>query len=176
MEQVSPFLHKVAQSMPYALVMSSVALAAFTQDKWAVYFLICYLILGSFLNVALKGVLRTSFGDHPSFVRPSPPPTGCGTFDDCSGKGSSTYGMPSGHSQSMTFAAVFASLYILKQKTTWSVVERVFYLVAIWSATLAVCYSRVVIGCHTELQVATGMLLGGLLGAGSYMIGEKWLK
>lgn len=173
---MEPFLHKVAQSMPYALVMSAIALAAFTQDKWAVYFLVSYLVLGSFLNFAVKGVLRATVGDHPSFVRPSPPPTGSGTFDDCKGQGSSTYGMPSGHAQSMAFAAVFASLYISRQKQKWSVVERAFYLITIWSVTLAVCYSRVVVGCHTELQVAAGMLLGGVLGAGSYMIGEKWLK
>lgn len=170
---IGHIVQKMAQSSPYTIIICAVVVAAVTQNKWAFYFLVTYVLFAQLLNFGLKWILEKSFQGNPVFERPFPPQTGCGLFDICSASGSSTFGMPSGHAQSVMFTAVFLTLFIQRQ-TTLSDVVKLSYISVMWLLSVAICYSRVAIGCHTEMQVVTGMLLGGGLGAASYLVAEKW--
>ena len=169
------FVEKMAQSSPYAIVICAVVVACVTRNKWSLYFLTTYILFAQLLNHALKWFLKKLFHGNPSFERPSPPTTGCGLFDNCSVSGSSTFGMPSGHAQSITFTAVFLTLFIQRQSNLNDKLK-ISYISVIWLLSLAICYSRFAIGCHSQLQIVMGMILGGIMGSASYFVAEKWFK
>jgi len=173
--KIKHLVEKMAQSSPYAIVVCAVVVSCITRNKWAFYFLATYILFAQILNHILKWFLKKLFQGNPVFERPSPPNTGCSLFDNCSASMSPTFGMPSGHSQSITFTAVFLTLFIQRQSNLNDTLK-ISYISVIWLLSLSVCYSRFAIGCHSQLQIAMGMLLGGMMGSASYFVAEKWFK
>ena len=111
-----------------------------------------------------------------------PRPVGATKFDK-------TYGMPSTHSCSIAFFAVYLSLCLLllplhprlvslfakfasNNPTTTLLDERKIQAIRVGLATIlvttagAVCWSRVKLGHHTSAQVLAGIALGGLVALG----------
>lgn len=154
---------RVAQTSPYVIGFCGVIMALFAKSPIAYQFVVTYLVIGVFTNWIIKEILKLFFSGHPAFERPTPPPTGCGVFDDCAQKKKTnrTFGMPSGHAQSIAFAAMFATMYIL-QNDTYS--RKVVWIAGVWLFAAFVMWSRVHIGCHTTLQVVVGGLIGALFG------------
>lgn len=152
---------RVAQTSPYVIGFLGVVMALFVKSPIAYQFVVTYLVIGVFSNWIIKEILKLFFTGHPAFERPTPPSTGCGIFDNCGDKKKTTrtFGMPSGHAQSIAFAAMFATLYVLQNN---AYTNKVVYIAGFWLFALFVMWSRVHIGCHTTLQVVVGALIGAI--------------
>lgn len=77
------------------------------------------------------------------------------------------YGMPSNHSQFMSFFATYVFLFVLirlpqafNQNAFLERFWRLLIIVGTWLAALLVCYSRVYLQYHTWGQVLTGVAVG----------------
>ena len=85
---------------------------------------------------------------------------------------STSYGMPSGHAQLITFfliAELFKSNNILAYPTTTLFTPKNVIWIFI---SIVLLYSRVELGCHTYQQVIIGILFGIL----SYFVSKKIVK
>ena len=128
----------------------------------SIYFLV-YLIIVQLSTKIFKHVAKKLYGKRESIpilgrgMRPEGA-CGCGLIND--NKPSTTFGMPSGHSQ---IAWSVSTYLILKYKST---PQTIFLL------TLAgyISFSRVMIGCHTIGQVITGGVIGILSGLGAWSL------
>jgi membrane-associated phospholipid phosphatase len=163
----------LAQSSPYFIMITTILALLLTNNKWCLYFLISYLILGEGMNHLEKYISKKIVGDKDPWVRPNPPETGCGIFNQCN-TGSKTFGFPSGHAQMVTFSAIFWSLYIQKY-TLWSKEEKIVKISILWVLVGLICYSRVYIGCHNWIQIMGGSFFGILYGVLSFYAIEKYL-
>ena len=80
------------------------------------------------------------------------------------GKPSSTsYGMPSGHSQNAAFFSSYVILNLLNNPFSNSV--KIYGTIIFISLAIGIMYSRVILKCHTVQQVIAGGLIGSVLGA-----------
>lgn len=154
---------------------------AFFPSRTTFSFLLGILLMEG-LSVVLKHGARAAMGrNHPLGARPSRPDGGCGVFYTPGKVGSQSYGMPSGHSGAISFAAAFWILYLV-QSHQQVVDERTddsdsrmaraltlgSRIVLIVSVALMVVASRVLVGCHTVPQVVTGSFVGALFGWGIF--------
>ena len=100
----------------------------------------------------------------------------CGPFiDENRPKLSSTsYGMPSGHSLESMTISVFLIMYIHKHHTAG--LRKYALIIIILLIGLGVCISRVVLGCHTILQIIIGGLLGSIIGYYGFILWETTLQ
>lgn len=171
-ESIESIPGNLAQASPYLILVASICALLLTNDKFCLYFFIFYIMLGEIMNHAKKWVFKKILPSTDPWIRPNPPLSGCGIFNDCNAKGSKTFGFPSGHAQMTTFAAVFWSLYLYRQKD-WSKTEKISKIVVIWILTALIWYSRVAIGCHNWIQIFGGCFFGALFGYISYIIIEK---
>ena len=162
----------LAQASPYFISVAALCALLLTNNKWCSWFLVTYIVLGEGLNHLEKFAFKKALDPVDPWIRPNPPQSGCGIFNECSANGSKTFGFPSGHAQTTTFAAMFWSLYIYRQ-TKWSKTEKCLKIALLWILAGLVWYSRVAIGCHNWTQIAGGIAFGATLGAGSYMLIEK---
>ena len=87
------------------------------------------------------------------------------------GEKSSSPGMPSLHAQVVGLTAVFWSIYICKNESSFSDIFRVAMLFGIF---FAVSYQRVIVCCETWLQVGAGAFFGIVCGILFYYIVEKF--
>jgi dolichyldiphosphatase len=78
----------------------------------------------------------------------------------------SDFGMPSNHSQFVSFFCIFYILHVfhMKPQPLSTLVKR-FVVLSLLSLQFVVCYSRVYLSYHTSEQVIVGALVGGLFGA-----------
>lgn len=79
-------------------------------------------------------------------------------------KQSTTYGFPSGHSQTMTIFSTFTTLYLLyidDYKFDYNKLPR--YILP-WIVAFAVIWQRVFSKCHSHIQVIIGSSIGCILG------------
>ena len=106
----------------------------------------------------------------------------CGSYITCSNKLSKSYGMPSGHSQSMGVILGFWLCYmwydeLMKDDTKHNqhskkyIGSLLLLMICIW-----VPYSRVLLGCHSVAQVITGFIIGVSIGISSYIIYDNYIK
>ena len=130
------------------------------------------LIIGYIFNTVLNFVLKNY--NFFIFIRENDYPIiGLGTRPknamNCdlwsSGKNSTTYGMPSGHAQLITFFIMFQ---LFKNKPTnnnnrFKSYFNKFLLILLWGYLL---YSRVELGCHTYQQVIIGSMVGAITSYG----------
>ena len=90
------------------------------------------------------------------------------------GKLSTSYGMPSGHSLESMLIAIFLSMYIIK--THEKGMGRNVLIVFILLIGIAVCVSRVVLGCHTIPQIIVGGLIGAVVGYYAFTLWETKIE
>lgn len=84
---------------------------------------------------------------------------------------STTYGMPSGHSVESMLISVFLVMYILKYHTNTK--KRSLLIGFIILIGCGVCYSRVLLGCHTIPQIIIGGIIGSLCGYYGFKLWDK---
>jgi len=164
----------IAKASPFLISVVCILVLLVKNDKWVLYFLISYILLAECMNHLEKMAFRKLLSDSQPWIRPNPPLTGCSLFDDCSGSGSKTFGFPSGHAQTTTFAAVFWSLYVCRH-TDVTLAEKIVRITIAWILAGLVWYSRVSIGCHNWTQICGGIFFGLLFGVGSFFLIEKQL-
>ena len=122
-------------------------------NKFFFIFVLFNIITNKFLkSIVFKSIMGD--GNYPIFGIGKRPDNAinCGLFKN--NKESTTYGMPSGHSQ---HAMAFPTFILLNKLTTNLNVIILFYLIG-----FAVMYSRIHYGCHTLQQVIIGGIVGCL--------------
>lgn len=92
----------------------------------------------------------------------------CGIFIDEQNPNakSTSFGMPSGHSNFATLCGVFWILYVLKNADLYQYTELYKYFVVIFISclSLSILISRYYLGCHTVQQIVLGGLIGCFMG------------
>lgn len=140
-------------------------------DKRYIIFFSLYIIFGELTGHLMKYIVLNIFGNQNWNKRPNPcglNNTGCSMFPtkECS----TSIGMPSGHSNSMGFLAMFITLYYTRNMNQ----NNPKYIIPIiWFISLIVFSQRIIIGCHTPLQVIIGASMGCLWGIIAYNIAHK---
>ncbi len=117
------------------------------------------------LNVMEKWAMRrmapSKWGKRPNGCGTNM--EGCGIFPS-NGKCSTSWGMPSGHAQITSCAAMFWTLHILKQRQLSRIGKEHAVVVVLWLLVCVVCSQRVHSQCHSVPQVVCGVLVGSLVG------------
>ena len=179
----------IAQMYPAILTGSDVLGSLITLNPLGLINLVINLTFGELLNRYLKTFSRWLGPKFKLFMRPDPPSTGCGTLPICHMKKEHVldtvhgWGMPSGHSQIATIAAVFWIMYLLDTRSS-TLLEGVkgasalrYTSIGVMTIiTMAVMYSRIFIGCHNGAQIAVGGIIGTILAAGSYYLCKYLFK
>ena len=70
--------------------------------------------------------------------------------------------MPSGHSVESMLISVFLVMYIIKNHE--KSMKRNILIILVLVIGMSVCISRVVLGCHTVLQIIIGGIIGSVIG------------
>ena len=124
---------------PIFLIISFVTLVIMNRNPHTFSFLV-FLLINEVLNLGLKNVIKEE--------RPN-------------NKHSDGFGMPSSHSQFMSFFTTFCMFYIHKKGLPANL-RNISYLVysILFGITICVAYSRVYLGYHTEKQVIMGLGIG----------------
>ena len=87
----------------------------------------------------------------------------CGLF--ATGKPATSYGMPSGHANSIAFFLIYQLAAVRH-----SPISQIMLIMV----CLYLIYSRVKLGCHTWQQILIGSIIGGINGYGAYVfLGRK---
>jgi len=132
-------------------------------------FLFIFLYIANFFNYLLKHYIFKPIMGNKKYkvLGTGTRPRGaknCGYFID--NKSPTSYGMPSGHSQTV---GIFSGYYISEALDRDH--ENKNVVIALLSIlTLLVMYSRVKFGCHTVQQVIIGALIGLMMGYGFYQL------
>jgi dolichyldiphosphatase len=82
------------------------------------------------------------------------------------------HGMPSDHTQCMTFVFVYSTIWLWHRVRLHRGLKGAI-VVALAALGMIVAYSRVHLGVHSIRQVVAGAMVGGLLGASWGMLGLK---
>ena len=131
------------------------------------------LIIGYIFNTVLNFVLKNYIffpimreNNYPIIGIGSRPKNAMNCDLWSTGKASTTYGMPSGHAQLITFFVMFQ---LFKNKPNnnnnnqFKSYFNNFLLILVWGYLL---YSRVELGCHTYQQVIVGSIVGAITSYG----------
>jgi len=143
------FIKEIERMFPF-LIMLYIFYKAIDYDEWKL--LIAY-ILNNISNHVLKEYLFKPFMGNksfPIFGRGTRPfgAKNCKIISD--GSLSKSYGMPSGHAQSISF---FLSNELNNSKD-------IKYKIILTIVSFYMIYSRVKLGCHTIQQVVVGSIIG----------------
>ena len=79
--------------------------------------------------------------------------------------------MPSGHSLEAMLISVFLIMYVNKNHKNG--LKKDILMISILLIGLGVCISRVILGCHTILQIIIGGVLGSVIGYYGFIY---WVK
>lgn len=172
-------------TLPMSVATTGIFATIITGEYQYIFFSLLMLIC-DFINFILKKISRNllekssySFGDRPSICgnRSGVDCTGCGLYPKITPRHS--WGMPSGHAQSTSFAATYWSLYLynkyINDKSKGKTVskQKMYILIGlIWMLTLFVWVQRVYSKCHSVAQVITGGVIGFGLGVGGYNLSK----
>ena len=111
-------------------------------------------IINTFINIFLKNnIFKPLMGNKnfPILGKGTRPPgaKNCSYFSN--GKLAKSYGMPSGHAQSIAFFLTHELTY-----NHYTTLQKILLIVL----CIYMIYSRVKLGCHTSQQVIVGSILG----------------
>ena len=167
-EQLKSIPRNLFRASPYIVYSSALLSSVITGNMIGVYFTVLCMVFGDVLNFALKEAFKAYDPYNLQWKRPNPPTDGCGIFGTCNTT-DSTWGMPSGHAQIISFALAFWLLYLWSSssisKTTKYISSAILIVLA-----LLIMRSRLVEGCHNILQVTTGSIIGLFFGMLSYYL------
>ncbi|KAI9895766.1 hypothetical protein PsorP6_018853 [Peronosclerospora sorghi] len=77
---------------------------------------------------------------------------------------SSSPGMPSAHSQYISYFSSYAVAFMYSRLNSHRYIEQWLAIVGCTILAMVTCYSRVRLGYHTEMQVVVGAIVGTLVG------------
>ena len=154
------------------LLVNGLVLAYYLFSNDGFYIRFFYILTASgFINHFLKIlVFKPLMGNkkYPIIGKGSRPVNAknCGLFYNKNSKLSTSYGMPSGHTQ---FAGVFSTIGSLKlYNSNYEFYIKVFGYLCFISFISMMAHSRVFIKCHTIQQTIMGGLIGIFIGYKSY--------
>ena len=156
----------LARAYPVIIVFSSILNSLITNTNQG-YILSLVLLLTNLFNHIIKEYLFKPImsNNYISIFGYGKRPTGaknCGLFKD--GRVSTSYGMPSGHSQTSTLFSTYLILNILN-KDDLNIYYKLISIMFLVILPLLVMYSRVYWAkCHTLQQVIFGGVIGIILG------------
>ena len=157
------FISNFLKVSPLLIITAAFSSAFINNNKVSTKFLIYVLLIG-ILNYLLKMFTHKITGDVHPWIRPNPPSEGCGLFNNCKHLETTefSFGFPSGHAQTLSFTAMFWTLYLIKnEKNLYLQYTKIALL---WLFCFIVCYSRISLGCHNLLQIMGGFIIGSSLG------------
>ena len=175
------FAEKVLRAFPL-LVYIKLTLAFILFKEEGAVFLAGFLLLSDSFNWLLKhALLKPIMGktDYPIFGTGTRPKgaINCGAF--ATGKKSTSYGMPSGHSQFMGVLTTYILLNLMNATNTKFPkhdVLRGMFVIGAFIMGASVCLSRIYLGCHTPQQVLIGTIIGIILGTWYYYNEDNVIK
>ena len=144
------FSMSIARAWP-AITMSFFILLFFQNMTTHNASLLAIMITSALFNFLLKAILKQQRPEHWRTAS-----NGCGMFRRCDDLPFS-YGMPSGHAQSSVVFAICYTYLLLRSGMCWG---QVGACVLAWVWTTYVCFTRVQLQCHTEMQVLVGLIVG----------------
>ena len=176
---------EILRASPALFIVLGFLVAVLSPSKWSIGYLISVLfscILNGILKeTILRPIYKIIGKDSLPILGIGRRPKGamnCGDFIHCPPKISTSFGMPSGHSQITWFSVVYIALLLTNkynEKTHITKMDNIKYtlaLVILLMIGLSVSYSRVLIGCHTFQQV----IVGGLIGSGLALVAFYIIK
>ena len=147
---MNPLIKNILVNGPNFFLFSSIFIAIIINQKIGYYYIILE-IISHIVNYIIKNIIKQKRPDGAK---------GCHDYVTCNEK-TDTYGMPSGHAQSMGIILSFWLLYIWRyNKQNTKYIGSLFIIISSFS----VIYSRVLFKCHTELQVIIGFIIGLFIG------------
>ena len=168
-----PFIYNLSVNMPNTINISSLFGGIILNKPIGLVFLVV-VIIGNLINRIMKSIIR------------QPRPKGaknCKLYVTCTDIIAKSYGMPSGHSQSMGVILGFWLCYIWydklikdDKKDKQSNVSKYIGTLLLTATCLWVPYTRIVIGCHSVIQVIIGFITGLCIGISSYVIYDNHIK
>lgn len=169
-------------SSPYTVYQAGILGWLISGDHTCAMFTLCAIVFGDGFNALEKLAARKLMGSGSKIGRrPSGcgrplesniPCKGCGIYPRSDGGQSHTFGFPSGHSQILTLAATFWTIYLVlklnekSQNKAFSVTA----IVILWVLAIGIMIQRVYSRCHSVLQVVVGSLIGAGFGVLSYYL------
>lgn len=146
------YINETFRTLPFILLIITLIISILFNNIFSLLLFIL-LIIDNILNKIFKNIFKYYVpinGDRPKNAK------NCGCFIDINNinKLSTTYGMPSGHSQNIFFITTILSLYLN------NIYKTIFLLfIAIYGG-----YLRIKFGCHTLNQVIIGGIIGIIFG------------
>lgn len=171
-EEIWSIPRNLARSSPYTIYSAGFLTSLVTGRPLGAIFSVSAIVLGDGCNFVLKKIFKSIDPSRKSWMRPSPPSDGCGIYPICSTLNTPTWGMPSGHSQIISFSSIFWSLYLWR-KSGLSFQSCLIRTTLLTIISCLIMYSRISCGCHNLQQVLVGSGVGSLLGSGFYFILER---
>lgn len=174
---MNDYLIGTARAYPLITILSSF-IGFFLTNNDNLLFLGIVLIINDKFNGILKNYLfKPILGNTNHIIlglgkRPNGAKN-CGYFTNCNAKPSTTYGMPSGHSQSTLFFSTYVILNLLNNDFNNNI--KIFGTLLFILISIGIMYSRVYLNCHTIQQVIIGGIIGIILGY-FYYINEVKIK
>jgi membrane-associated phospholipid phosphatase len=180
-------IENVVKTTPYTIYQAGLLAWLVTGDSRYGMFTLLTVVFGEMFNHGEKYISKLIM--KPSSVagqRPSNCPPGkdtcigCGIYPSVGAK-KNGWGMPSGHAQITSFAAMYWTLFIWlrydrdekKKKGSGNFMHTIVSMGVIWALVTAVCAQRVVSKCHSILQVIIGAIIGSLLAFVGYYISTE---
>lgn len=175
----------ITRSFPVTILVILLIMVIINPNKKNMFILL-YFTSAEFSNLiffkpAAKGLYTILDIDTLPFLGQGKRPKGaknCGAFISCDNINqlSTSYGMPSGHSQSAWLFTTYFALQVLESKSKNNMLKGLQILSLAAVGTL-VSYSRVYVeNCHTLQQVIVGGVIGVGLGYFGNKIKKKFIK
>ena len=166
------------RAYPFFFVVMSLLIGGVYQIH-SLLFLVILIIGSSVINAIITKPLVLQLCKMLTLKKIALRPKGaknCGSFiDEYNPKMmSKTYGMPSGHSLEAMLISTFLIMYVYKHSENG--LKKNILIVTIFLIGLSICISRVVLGCHTILQIIIGGLLGSVIGYYGFIIWEAKIE
>ena len=168
--KLTKLLMNIGRSFPLIIIIGHIFGYFITYDyNHYLIFLIAY-IINEIINILLKYIIKEKRPSNRGYIDGNVS-TGCGIFPS-NYKLSKSFGMPSGHAQSVSFTAIMYTLYLYNNSTHENRAHYYEYIsiCVIWLTVCIVCWSRIKIKCHSPIQVFFGSTLGILIGFITYYI------
>lgn len=170
-KKLNLYINESFRSSPFTLLFFSFLITILFQNKLSFYLFIL-IILTDISNKGFKKLFQNLYFNYPqleNILGQGKRPKGainCGCFIDPLNpyQKAVSYGMPSGHSQTLFSVASFLSLYFNNFYKT-----NLLFLLASYGG-----YTRIRMGCHSLNQVILGGFIGILFGYFYYFILQKF--
>ena len=150
---MKPIIKNILVNGPNFFLFSAIIMA-FVMNQKIAYIYIGAVVISHIINHVLKILIKQK---RPNGAKD------CHDYVTCNIEADS-YGMPSGHAQSMGLTFSFWLLYIWNNKQIKNKGVKIIGSIFIIISCVSVIYSRILFGCHSVLQTITGTIIGLLLG------------